>query len=293
MSESNRRKSLEESKSGIPSNEDIVDELVKGIGNISAGNPESDQNNEQYKKSPVNDDVPEASNDLNSFENIGDDGKTEVTARDDESDEEFPDDVIDEDKLKKLDEDSTEDERKSRKAEAEKLKVYGNEQFKTGEFEEAASSYTKALNVCPLASSQFRSVLYANRAAARMSQDLNKQAIKDCSKAIELDQSYVRAYLRRAKLYENTDKLDEALADYNKVLETDPLHREAILASKKLTESINERNEKLKTEMMGKLKDLGNMILRPFGLSTNNFQMVQDPNTGGYSVNFNQNASPS
>lgn len=287
MSGTNRRKSFDESKSGLPSNEDIVDELVKGLGDIRACNPESE--GEQFDSK--NDEVPEATDDINSFESGVDDGATED--KDDGSDEEFPDDVIDEVKLKKLDEDSSEEEKKARKEEAEKLKVCGNEQFKSGDFEAAASSYTNALNVCPLAFSQFRSVLYANRAAARMSQDLNKQAIKDCSKAIELDPSYVRAYLRRAKLYESTEKLDEALADYNKVLETDPRHKEAILASKRLTESINERNEKLKTEMLGKLKDLGNMILRPFGLSTNNFQMVQDPNTGGYSVNFNQNANPS
>ncbi|KAG7133547.1 Tetratricopeptide repeat protein 1 like [Verticillium longisporum] len=48
--------------------------------------------------------------------------------------------------------------------------------------------------------------------------------------------------------------------------------------------------EKETAEMWSKLKDLGNGILKPFGLSTENFQMVKDEKTGGYSMNFNQGA---
>lgn len=51
---------------------------------------------------------------------------------------------------------------------------------------------------------------------------------------------------------------------------------------------INAAKEKEMGDMMGKLKELGNGILKPFGLSTDNFKMEKDPNTGSYSMNFNQ-----
>ncbi|RVE41213.1 hypothetical protein evm_014135 [Chilo suppressalis] len=93
---------------------------------------------------------------------------------------------------------------------------------------------------------------------------------------------------RRALSYEATEKLDESLADYKKILELDPSHQEARKATHRLPPLIEEKNEKLKTEMLGKLKDLGNMILKPFGLSTENFQLQQDPETKGYKINFKQ-----
>lgn len=93
---------------------------------------------------------------------------------------------------------------------------------------------------------------------------------------------------RRATMFEETDKLDECLEDWKKVQEIDPAHQEAHAAQIRLAPLIEERNEKMKAEMVDKLKDLGNMILRPFGLSTKNFELKQDPSTGSYSVNFNQ-----
>ncbi|XP_012691280.1 tetratricopeptide repeat protein 1 [Clupea harengus] len=196
---------------------------------------------------------------------------------------------FDDEHLKEIEKDLTEEEKESRRKESVALKEKGNSQFKEGEHVEAEESYTAALHICPVSCSKERSILFSNRAAARSHQDKKEEAIKDCSKAIELNPDYVRALLRRAELYEKTDKLDEALEDYKSVLEKDPSLPVAREACMRLPQQIQERNERLKEEMMSKLKDLGNMVLRPFGLSTSNFQVNQDSGSGSYSINFVQN----
>ncbi|MCJ1433356.1 hypothetical protein MMC27_002716 [Xylographa pallens] len=55
-----------------------------------------------------------------------------------------------------------------------------------------------------------------------------------------------------------------------------------------LPSRINAAKDKEMGEMMGKLKELGNGILKPFGLSTDMFKMNKDPSTGGYNMSFDQ-----
>ena len=54
---------------------------------------------------------------------------------------------------------------------------------------------------------QDRAVLYANRGQMKKVLGLNDHAIKNCTKAIELNPKYLKALLRRAEIYEETDKL--------------------------------------------------------------------------------------
>ena len=66
--------------------------------------------------------------------------------------------------------------------------------------------------------------------------------------------------------------------------------KQVVGAAAALAPRLNAAKEREMAEMMDKLKGLGNSILKPFGLSTNNFQFVKDEKSGGYSMNFNQGA---
>jgi len=205
--------------------------------------------------------------------------------------EESSPDYVDENLLRSWEEGESplsESELEQKRLEAAQYKIEGNALYTDGKIRDACDKYTSGLRVCPLKFSQERAVLYANRGQMKKVLGLNDHAIKNCSKAIELNPTYLKALLRRAEIYDETDKLDEALKDYQNVIELDPKNVAANKAVRELPARIEERNEKLKAEMMDNLKKLGNMCLKPFGLSTNNFKLEQNE-SGSYNIQFQQN----
>jgi tetratricopeptide (TPR) repeat protein len=173
-------------------------------------------------------------------------------------------------------------------AEQEQEKLPPKEPTKRLEFT-PAQAHTHAVKLA---------VYHCNRAAAHLHLEEYEPAVTDCNIAILLNPVYVKAYMRRSAAYEQTERTDQALSDAKKALELSssssssasaslaPLHIRQTVA--RLQKSEDARMEQLKTETMDKLKDLGNSILGNFGLSMDNFQAKQDPNTGSYSINFNQ-----
>lgn len=131
-------------------------------------------------------------------------------------------------------------------------------------------------------------VYYCNRAAALIHMERYEDAIKDCDVSILLDPKYTKALVRRSAAYEKTDNTEDALRDAKKALEMEPSNAALRKSVARLQKIEEERLEKLKEETLGKLKELGNSLLGNFGLSLDNFQAVQDPNTGSYSISFNQ-----
>jgi len=131
-------------------------------------------------------------------------------------------------------------------------------------------------------------VYYCNRAAVLLHLQRYTDAIRDADVAILWNPHYTKAYMRRCTAYEQSDKTDLALADAKAAMQLDPTNKLIQQTVRRLQKIEDERLEKLKTETLDKLKDLGNSILGNFGLSLDNFKAEKDPNTGSYSISFNQ-----
>jgi len=100
------------------------------------------------------------------------------------------------------------------------LKDAGNAAFKVGNWEEALSCYTKALDL-NIEETEKAAVL-KNRAAVHLKQEQWKLAEKDCTAALELAPQDPKALYRRCQAYEALKKPDLAYADAKAVHNCDP-----------------------------------------------------------------------
>lgn len=99
-------------------------------------------------------------------------------------------------------------------------KEEGNAAFKAGNSQQAYDLYTEALQIDP--NNVFtNSKLYFNRATVCNKMNKKENAVEDCTKAIALDEKYMKAFLRRAKCYMELEQYEEAVRDYEKVCKMD------------------------------------------------------------------------
>ncbi|KAI9112304.1 hypothetical protein K1719_016827 [Acacia pycnantha] len=173
-------------------------------------------------------------------------------------------------------------------AQANDAKLEGNKLFVDGQFEEALSKYELALQIAPdmPSSIEVRSTCHSNRGVCFMKLGKYEDTIKECTKALELNPAYLKSLVRRGEAHEKLEHFEEAIADMKKILEIDPSNDQARRTIRRLEPLAAEKREKMKEEMIGKLKEMGNSLLGRFGMSVDNFQAVKDPNTGSYSISF-------
>ena len=107
---------------------------------------------------------------------------------------------------------------------ANEAKEEGNSCFRTKDYDNAISMYSRAIVLCPTDDEhkETLAVFYGNRAAAYFSVDEYECVVDDCSSALNLKPSYPKVLMRRSQAYEKLNRAEDALADAKKTMELDP-----------------------------------------------------------------------
>ncbi|XP_041971496.1 protein unc-45 homolog B [Aricia agestis] len=108
--------------------------------------------------------------------------------------------------------------------EAESCKNQGNECFKSNNFEEAVSLYSKAVNLSDKGTRE-RATYLKNRAAAYLKLNKFNETIADCDEALEVIPEDPKALYRRAQALESVKKFEEAYRDAQSIFKVDPTNK--------------------------------------------------------------------
>eukprot|EP00300_Choanocystis_sp_HF-7_P017259 c19677_g1_i1.p1 GENE.c19677_g1_i1~~c19677_g1_i1.p1 ORF type:complete len:293 (+),score=89.22 c19677_g1_i1:43-921(+) len=97
---------------------------------------------------------------------------------------------------------------------AEIYRIQGNDAFRSGQYEQAISYYSEAMQY-----QRDNASLFTNRAAAYLKTDNCLGAEQDCSRAIELDPKNPKAFNRRGQARQALGDLDGAIEDFQIALQ--------------------------------------------------------------------------
>jgi len=100
--------------------------------------------------------------------------------------------------------------------EATRYKDEGNKLFKSNKYKEAIASYTASIDAHPTY------LAYANRALARLTLKQYTLAIPDCTSALTIDPTYVKALLRRGTAHKELQNYHQAALDFDMAVRLEP-----------------------------------------------------------------------
>ncbi|EDQ86694.1 uncharacterized protein MONBRDRAFT_28007 [Monosiga brevicollis MX1] len=104
-------------------------------------------------------------------------------------------------------------------------KERGTEAFKAGRLEEALGCYQEALSMDD-SDNVFTAKLHFNCAVVLSKMDRVPEAIDCCTRALECDDQYIKALLKRGELRLKNEQFEEAVEDYQAAVEAEPGNNE-------------------------------------------------------------------
>ncbi|KAI9226041.1 MAG: heat shock protein STI-like protein [Piptocephalis tieghemiana] len=99
---------------------------------------------------------------------------------------------------------------------ADELKAQGNKAFSAGQFDEAVSLFTKAIEVDPT-----NHVFYSNRSASYASLRKYNEALEDANKVISMKPDWPKGYSRKGAALLGQSKYEDAIKTFNEGLTHD------------------------------------------------------------------------
>ena len=145
--------------------------------------------------------------------------------------------------------------------------------------------YEEALGMTPVEDNVNLSIFHNNVGMCYLKIKKDNEAKKEFTKALEIRPDYVKPRAQRMKISREQEEYEQALEDAKKIEEIDPMHPGIHKQVIELEKLHKEKFEKMKTEVMGNLKNLGNMFLGKFGMSLDNFKLNQNPD-GTYNIGY-------
>ena len=144
-------------------------------------------------------------------------------------------------------------------------KELGNEQFKSGCYEQAIVHFSEAIDLGP------RHALYSNRFACCCGLYKYEQALKDAEKCIEMNSSRGKDYGRKGAALHGRRKYDGAIAAYEKGLAVEP-------GLAMLTKGLEDAKAEARRNRGGGLSSLDNTFRQPDVLQ----RIAISPQTASY-----------
>lgn len=121
---------------------------------------------------------------------------------------------------------------------AEEEKEKGNDFFKKGDFSAAVKHYSEAIKRNPEDPK-----LYSNRAACYTKLAAFDLGLKDCDKCCELDDKFIKGWIRKGKILQVMQQSSKALAAYQKAIEIDSTNAEAVEGYRSCTMAVHSNPE--------------------------------------------------
>ncbi|KAL3270781.1 hypothetical protein HHI36_021305 [Cryptolaemus montrouzieri] len=126
---------------------------------------------------------------------------------------------------------------------SEQYKEQGNEAYKIGNWDEALSLYTKAINLVKEDGKEL-ATYYKNRAATYLKLENYEEVVNDCDKCLKIFPSDPKALYRRCQALEQLQRYEESYRDATQIFKDDPNNKTIQPILERLYKIVHERERK-------------------------------------------------